>query len=117
MCYIWYFFPSINNALHEFLEDCNNHPLSSKHNFSLYQLRCFGLSSYQISNLGEFNELSNNDRESFRIYYRSLPPSEEKDNIIVPKIIFSLTYNQVQYSLEVAGLQELEILVRVFSCT
>ena len=55
------FLPSINNAQRELLEDWNNHPLSSENNFSPYQLWRLGLSSYQISNPEEFNELSDND--------------------------------------------------------
>ena len=59
------FLPFTNNALRELLEDWNNHPLSSEHNFSPYQVWRPGLNSYQISNPEEFNELSNNGWESF----------------------------------------------------
>ena len=80
--------PSINYALRELLEDWNNHPLSSEHNLSPYQLWRLGLNSYQISNLEEFNELSKNDWESSGIDYEGPLPSKEDDDIIVPEINF-----------------------------
>ena len=97
------FLPSINNALRELLEDWNNHPLSSEHNFSPDQLWRLGLNSYQISNPEEFKELSKNDWESFGIDYEGLLPSEEDDDIIVPEINFTLTHDQIQYLLEVVN--------------
>ena len=77
------FLPSINNALRELIEDWNNHPLSSEHNFSPYQLWRLGLNSYQISNP---EELSKNDWESFGIDYEGPLPSEEDDDVIVKVI-------------------------------
>ena len=68
------------------LEDLNNHPLSSKHNFSPYQLWRLGLNIYQISNPEEFNDLSKNDWESFGIDYEGPLPSEEDDDVIVKVI-------------------------------
>ena len=82
------FLPSINNALRELLEDWNNDPLSSEHNFSLYQLWCLGLNSYQISNPEEFSELSKNDCKSFEIDYEGPLPGEENDDVVVPEINF-----------------------------
>ena len=95
------FLPSINNALRELLEDWNNHPLSSEYKFSPYQLCRLGLNSYQISNPEEFNELSNNDWESFGIDYEGPLPSEEDD--YVPEINFTLTHDQIQCLLEVVN--------------
>ena len=80
------FLPSINNALRELLEDWNNHPLISEHNFSPYQLWRLGLNSYQISNSQELNELSKTDWESFGIDYEGPLPSEEDDDVIVKVI-------------------------------
>ena len=85
------------------LEDWNNHPLSSKHNFSPYQLWRLGLNSYQISNPEEFNELSKNDWESFGIDYEGPLPSEEDDDVIVPGINFPLTHYKIQCLLEVVN--------------
>ena len=59
-----------------------------------------GLNSCQISNPEEFNELSNNDWESFGIDYEGPLPSEEADNIIAPEKIFPLTHDQMQCLLE-----------------
>ena len=89
------FLSSINNALRELLEDSNNHPLSSEHNFSPYQLWRLVLYSCQISNPEEFNELSKNDWESFGIDYEGPLPSEEDDDVIVPEINFPLTHDQI----------------------
>ena len=50
------FLPSINNALRGLLEDWNNNPLSSEHNFSPYQIWRLDLSCYQISNLDLLDE-------------------------------------------------------------
>ena len=97
------FLPSINNALRELLEDWNNHPLISEHNFSPYQLWRLGLNSYQISNPEEFNELSKNDQESFGVDYEGPLPSEEDHDVIVPKINFPLTHDQIQCLLEVVN--------------
>ena len=97
------FLSSINNGLRELLEDWNNHPLSSEHNFSPYQLWRLVLYSCQISNPEEFNELSKNDWESFGIDYEGPLPSEEDDDVIVPEINFPLTHDQIQYLLEVVN--------------
>ena len=97
------FFPSINNALRDLLEDWNNHPLSSEHNFSPYQLWRLGLNNYQISNPEKFNELSNRDWESFGIDYEGPLPSEENDDVIVLEINFPLTHDQIQCLLEVVN--------------
>ena len=94
---------SVNNALRELLEDWNNYPLSSEHNFSPYQIEPLDLNSYRISNPVVFNELSNNDWESSGIDYEVPLPSEEDDNVIVPAINFPLTHDQIQYSLEVVN--------------
>ena len=95
------FLPSINNALRELLKDWNNYPLSSDHNFSPYQLWRLGLNSYQISNPEEFNNLSNNDWESFGVDYKGPLPREEDDEVIVPEKKFPLTHDQIQCLLEV----------------
>ena len=95
------FLPSINNG--KLLEDWNNHLLSSEHNFSPYQLWRLGLNSYQISNLEEFNELSNNDWESFGINYEGPLPIEEDDDVIVLEISFPLTHDEFQCLLEVVN--------------
>ena len=97
------FLPSINNALRELSEDWNNHPLSSEYNFSPYQLWRLGINIYQISNSKEFNELSNNDWESFGIDYEGPLPGEEDDDVIVPEINFPLTHFQIQCLLEVVN--------------
>ena len=97
------FLPSINNGLRKLLEDWNNHLLSSEHNFSPYQLWRLGLNSYQISNLEEFNELSNNDWESFGINYEGPLPIEEDDDVIVLEISFPLTHDEFQCLLEVVN--------------
>ena len=97
------FLPSINNGLRKLLEDWNNHLLSSEHNFSPYQLWRLGLNSYQISNLEEFNELSNNDWESFGINYEGPLPIEEDDDVIVLEINFPLAHDEFQCLLEVAN--------------
>ena len=85
------------------LEDWNNHPLSSVHNFSLYQLWHLGLNSHQISNPEEFNELSNNDWKSFGIDYEGPLPSEEDDDVIVLEINFPVTHDQIQCLLDVVN--------------
>ena len=99
----FFFLPSINNALRELLKNWNNHPLSSDHNFSPYQLWRLGLNNYQISNPEEFNNLSKNDWESFGIDYKGPLPSEEDDEAIVPEQKFPLTHDQIQCLLEVVN--------------